>query len=109
MPGAGQVDEPKIRITGVRVRLRDERPKRLPTGLIGALVHSEDISEEARENRRILLSAMGSAGLVNYGYEWWRFSYGIVTGPTPRAEAPPVTHLFSDLTTAAVPSTLWIA
>ncbi len=37
---------------------------------------SEEIDEEAEENRRILLSAMGSAGFVNYPHEWWHFGYG---------------------------------
>lgn len=34
------------------------------------------IPEEGRRNRKLLLSAMESAGFVNYGYEWWHYSYG---------------------------------
>ncbi|GAA3831485.1 M15 family metallopeptidase [Sphaerisporangium flaviroseum] len=35
-----------------------------------------DISLEAMENRRILCTAMTSAGFVNYPTEWWHWSYG---------------------------------
>jgi D-alanyl-D-alanine dipeptidase len=34
------------------------------------------ISPEARRNREILTTALGSAGLVNYPTEWWHWSYG---------------------------------
>ncbi len=35
-----------------------------------------NITDEQRKNRLILLEAAKKAGLVNYGYEWWHFSYG---------------------------------
>ncbi|GAA4046860.1 M15 family metallopeptidase [Nonomuraea soli] len=34
------------------------------------------ISGEARQHRKILASALESAGLVNYPTEWWHWSYG---------------------------------
>ncbi|MFR9787672.1 M15 family metallopeptidase [Streptomyces sp. MB22_4] len=34
------------------------------------------IGAEARANRRILGTALGNAGLVNYPTEWWHWSYG---------------------------------
>jgi D-alanyl-D-alanine dipeptidase len=37
---------------------------------------STAISEEARNNRDLLNSAMISAGFVNYPTEWWHWSYG---------------------------------
>ncbi|MCZ0975877.1 M15 family metallopeptidase [Streptomyces albulus] len=37
---------------------------------------SERISEAARDNRSTLCAAMTDAGFVNYGTEWWHFSYG---------------------------------
>lgn len=37
---------------------------------------SLDISDEAKLNRRILNTAMQSAGFVNYPTEWWHWSYG---------------------------------
>ena len=37
---------------------------------------SENTSPEQRENRLMLLKAATEAGLVNYGFEWWHFSYG---------------------------------
>ncbi|WP_040491604.1 M15 family metallopeptidase [Ilumatobacter nonamiensis] len=38
--------------------------------------HAAGISAEERRNRSTLLSAMNAAGFVNYGHEWWHFSYG---------------------------------
>ena len=38
--------------------------------------YSEDISEEAKANRQILINAMTKAGFVNYPTEWWHWSYG---------------------------------
>jgi len=38
--------------------------------------YSDDISEEARANRQILINAMTKAGFVNYPTEWWHWSYG---------------------------------
>ncbi len=37
---------------------------------------TDNINEEQRKNRIMLLSAASKAGLVNYGYEWWHYSYG---------------------------------
>lgn len=37
---------------------------------------SENTTQEQRENRLLLLNAAIKVGLVNYGYEWWHFSYG---------------------------------
>lgn len=36
----------------------------------------DTISPEQRENRIMLLEAAKQVGLVNYGYEWWHYSYG---------------------------------
>ena len=36
----------------------------------------DGLSEEARKNRTILVSVLEGAGLINYGSEWWHFSYG---------------------------------
>ncbi|MER6978777.1 M15 family metallopeptidase [Streptomyces carpinensis] len=35
-----------------------------------------DISDEARVHRRILGTALATAGLVNYPTEWWHWSFG---------------------------------
>jgi len=37
---------------------------------------TEKTTQVQRENRLMLLSAATKAGLVNYGMEWWHFSYG---------------------------------
>lgn len=37
---------------------------------------SENTSQSQRLNRLILLEAATNAGLINYGYEWWHYSYG---------------------------------
>ena len=37
---------------------------------------SENTSEDQSNNRLMLLSAATRAGLVNYGFEWWHYSYG---------------------------------
>ena len=34
------------------------------------------MSEEGMRNRKLLLSAVKTVGFVNYGYEWWHYSYG---------------------------------
>ncbi|MBT1188782.1 hypothetical protein HET69_33570 [Streptomyces sp. CJ_13] len=34
------------------------------------------ISPQARTNRALLASALSTAGLINYGTEWWHWSYG---------------------------------
>lgn len=40
------------------------------------ITRSKEISEEARRNRTILLTAMTEAGFVNYPKEWWHYCYG---------------------------------
>ncbi|MBT2396270.1 M15 family metallopeptidase [Streptomyces sp. ISL-100] len=35
-----------------------------------------NISENARANRELLGSVLTAAGLVNYGFEWWHYSFG---------------------------------
>ena len=37
---------------------------------------STNITDVQRNNRMILLEAATFAGLVNYGFEWWHYSYG---------------------------------
>ncbi|MBW9213277.1 M15 family metallopeptidase [Mumia sp. zg.B53] len=37
---------------------------------------AKNISQEARQNRHVLASAMHAAGFVNYPTEWWHWSYG---------------------------------
>jgi len=37
---------------------------------------SENTTPIERKNRLILLEAATKAGFVNYGYEWWHYSYG---------------------------------
>ena len=34
------------------------------------------LPQEAKQNRRVRLTAVQSAGFVNYPHEWWHFSYG---------------------------------
>lgn len=38
--------------------------------------HFEPIDPLHRRHRRLLCEAMEGAGFVNYGHEWWHFSYG---------------------------------
>ncbi|MEO0348128.1 MAG: M15 family metallopeptidase, partial [Pseudomonadota bacterium] len=37
---------------------------------------SPNTTMEQRQNRLLLLAAATKAGLVNYGHEWWHYSYG---------------------------------
>lgn len=37
---------------------------------------SANLSEEQQRNRMLLLNAAALAGLINYPYEWWHFSFG---------------------------------
>ena len=43
---------------------------------IKTATHSKSLSDHQRNNRKILLKAMQSAGFVNYPAEWWHFCYG---------------------------------
>lgn len=49
-----------------------------PLNKAGPLMRTdaEGIPEAAKDNRGTLLAAMEGAGFVNYGHEWWHFSYG---------------------------------
>lgn len=40
------------------------------------LTDAKGLSEQAHENRQLLLRVMTEAGFVNYPQEWWHFSYG---------------------------------
>ena len=35
-----------------------------------------DLTSSEQRNRRLLIEAMTSVGFVNYGHEWWHYSYG---------------------------------
>ncbi len=37
---------------------------------------SENTTQQQRKNRMMLLNAAARSGLVNYGFEWWHYSYG---------------------------------
>lgn len=37
---------------------------------------ADSISSQARANRTVLAAALSAAGLINYGTEWWHWSYG---------------------------------
>jgi len=37
---------------------------------------SNNITQKQKDNRLMLLQAAAKSGLVNYGYEWWHYSYG---------------------------------
>jgi D-alanyl-D-alanine dipeptidase len=37
---------------------------------------SENTTQQQRKNRLMLLNAAARSGLVNYGFEWWHYSYG---------------------------------
>ncbi len=47
----------------------DERCAAMRTDALG-------LSQDSRPRRKTLVEAMESAGFVNYGHEWWHFSYG---------------------------------
>lgn len=42
----------------------------------GCFTSAENISDLAKENRRLLVDAMSKVGFVNYPTEWWHWSYG---------------------------------
>ena len=42
----------------------------------GCFMAAENISDEAKKNRGILMKAMDQQGFVNYPTEWWHWSYG---------------------------------
>jgi D-alanyl-D-alanine dipeptidase len=41
-----------------------------------AHMFSAGLSDEQKSNRHLLLTAASLAGLMNYPYEWWHFSFG---------------------------------
>lgn len=40
------------------------------------ITHCTDLTEKARQHRKLLLQAMEAQGFVNYFTEWWHFSFG---------------------------------
>ncbi|MEV7127975.1 M15 family metallopeptidase [Streptomyces sp. NPDC093260] len=70
----------------VDLTLVDERGRELNMGTrLNATPEQSDgacytdaanIGAEARANRRLLAGALSAAGLVNYGTEWWHWSWG---------------------------------
>jgi len=74
---------------------------------------AENISDEARANRKILIDALSKASFVNYPTEWWHWSYGdrywaymtksehAVYGSVPMSSLPIVfgLRIFTELTT----------
>jgi D-alanyl-D-alanine dipeptidase len=53
-----------------------------------------NIAPAAAANRRILINALTTAGLINYPTEWWHWSYGdrywALTTGAPHARYGPV-------------------
>jgi D-alanyl-D-alanine dipeptidase len=47
-----------------------------PEQSAGACWFDAEVDPTARQNRTILVKALGGAGLVNYPTEWWHWSYG---------------------------------
>lgn len=41
-----------------------------------AHTYFEEVTDEQKKNRQMLIDLMTSAGFVNYPYEWWHWSYG---------------------------------
>jgi D-alanyl-D-alanine dipeptidase len=81
------VSPQSIHSTGacVDIRLFDEDKKEFldmgKFGLIWGLneqahMFCAGLTEKQKENRHLLLTAASIAGLMNYPYEWWHFSYG---------------------------------
>ncbi len=64
------------------VAVIDPQGKRVDMGTsltgYGVMVHTENdlITNEQRNNRKMLYEAMTKAGFVNYPLEWWHYSYG---------------------------------
>lgn len=64
--------------------ISDQHEQLMDMGKIGTLdgannqqeTFSRNISLKQRNNRLLLLSAATRSGLVNYGFEWWHYSYG---------------------------------
>lgn len=55
------------------------------------------ISPQARTNRALLASVLPTAGLINYGTEWWHWSYGdrywaLMTGQSAALYGPRALH-----------------
>lgn len=70
---------------GVDIRLFDmDKNEFLDLGKFGhffgkneeAFTFAQNITEEQKNNRNLLLNAAIMSGLVNYPYEWWHFSFG---------------------------------
>lgn len=66
----------------IDVTVIDSQGKRVDMGTsltgYGVMVHTENdlITEEQRNNRKMLYEAMTKADFVNYPLEWWHYSYG---------------------------------
>lgn len=80
-------DSEPIHATGacVDIRLFNDKTKEfLDMGKFGsywgenkeALTYCANLTDIQKENRSLLLTCSAMAGLVNYPYEWWHFSFG---------------------------------
>lgn len=49
---------------------------KMGTFVADAITCSDTISTKAKQNRKILIDAMQSAGFLNFPAEWWHWSYG---------------------------------
>lgn len=76
-----------VHSTGACVDIRlfdDDKGEFLDMGKFGLLWGKNEqahmfcagLTEEQKNNRHMLLTAASIAGLMNYPYEWWHFSYG---------------------------------
>jgi D-alanyl-D-alanine dipeptidase len=68
----GAVDVGLVSLDGTELNLREAMLEGLNTNP----TYSRWTTERARENRRILIEAMSSAGFSNCADEWWHWSYG---------------------------------
>jgi len=75
-PAGGAVDLTLVKSSGVELDM-GSRFNAPPFETNNACyTFAENISKQAKVNRRILISSLTDVGFVNYPTEWWHWSYG---------------------------------
>ena len=71
------IDMTLFRVAGGKIELLDMGEFDTIYGVnVQQETFSKNTTELQRKNRLLLLDTATQAGLVNYGHEWWHYSYG---------------------------------
>lgn len=69
-----------IDLTLIQLKSGTELEMGTPFDEFSEQAHTANAAGQVRENRRLLVTAMGAEGFQNYDQEWWHFSYDVPGG-----------------------------